>query len=139
MKDVMLIIHFLGLILGMGAGVTNFFVGMTNRDMPKEERPKFFLRLRVSGYLGLAGIILLILSGGYLMTPYWATLTSMPTLMAKLVLVLVLLILILIMDQKWRGAVKNNGGPDLMALPKLGRFALPIGILIIILAVLTFH
>lgn len=139
MKDTMLIVHFLGLILGMGAGVSNFFIGMSNRNMPKEERPKFFLRLRVSGYLGLSGIILLILSGGYLMTPYWAALPSMPTLIAKLALVVVLLILILIMDQKWRGAVKNNGGPDLMALPKLGRFALPIGILIIILAVLTFH
>jgi hypothetical protein len=123
----------------MGAGITNFFIGITNQGMPKEDRPRFFLRLRVTGYLGLTGIILLILSGGYLMTPYWATLTAMPTLIAKLSLVVVLLILILIMDSKWRKAVKNNGGPDLMALPKLGRFALPIGLLIIILAVLTFH
>jgi len=139
MRDSMLIIHFLGLILGMGAGVTSFFIGITNQDIPREERPKFFLRLRVTGYLGLTGITLLILSGGYLMTPYWPLLTTMPTLMAKLALVVVLLVIILIMDSKWRGAIKNNGGPDLMALPKLGRFALPIGILIVILAVLTFH
>ena len=135
----MLIIHFLGLILGMGVGVINFFIGRANQNLTKEERPQFFLRLRVTGYLGLVGIVLLILSGGYLMTPYWSNLSSMPTLMAKLVLVVLLLLVILIMDRKWRNAVKTNGGPDLMALPKLGRIALPLGILIIILAVLTFH
>jgi hypothetical protein len=57
----------------------------------------------------------------------------------KLILVGLLLIVILIMDRKWNGAVKNNGGPDLLAMPKLGRIALPLGLAIIILAVLIFH
>jgi hypothetical protein len=139
MRDTALVIHFLGLILGMGAGFTNFFIGMANKNMNKDEEPKFFLKLRVTGYMGLTGIVLLILSGGYLMTPYWSLLSTMPMLITKLILVGLLLIVILIMDRKWSGAVKNNGGPDLLAMPKLGRIALPLGLAIIILAVLIFH
>jgi hypothetical protein len=123
----------------MGAGFTNFFIGMANKNMNKDEAPKFFLKLRVTGYMGLTGIVLLILSGGYLMTPYWSLLSTMPMLITKLILVGLLLIVILIMDRKWSGAVKNNGGPDLLAMPKLGRIALPLGLAIIILAVLIFH
>jgi uncharacterized membrane protein len=139
MRDFMLILHFLGLILGMGAGFTNLFIASSNKNMDREEASKFFLKLRVTGYLGLTGIILLILSGGYLMTPYWTSLGSMPLLITKLILVGILLILIIMMDIRWRKAVKNGGGPDLAALPKLGRFALPIGLAIVILAVSVFH
>jgi uncharacterized membrane protein len=63
----------------------------------------------------------------------------MPMLIAKLVLVAILIVILFMMDRRWRGAVKNGGGPDLIALPKLGKIALPIGLLIIILAVLAFN
>jgi hypothetical protein len=139
MRDVVLFIHFLGLILGMGAGFASLFIGIANKKISKEEGPAFMLKLRVLGYMGLTGIILLILSGGYLASPYWAIIGSMPLLITKLSLVLVLLILVLLMDMQWRRAVKNGGGPALQALPKLGRLALPVGILIVLFAVLQFH
>jgi hypothetical protein len=139
MRDVMLFTHFLGLILGMGSGFASLFIGASNKNIPKEEGPKFLLRLRALGYMGLTGIVLLIISGGYLATPYWSVITSMPLFIAKLTLVVVLLIIVLIIDQKWRKAIRNNGGPDLAAIPKLGRLAFPVGILILLLAVLQFH
>lgn len=73
------------------------------------------------------------------MTPYWSTLGSMPLLITKLSLVGVLLVLVILMDIRWRRAVRNGGGKDLAAIPKLGRLALPVGLLIIILAVSVFH
>jgi hypothetical protein len=135
----MLFIHFIGLVMGMGSSFTSLFIRVANKKLPKEEVPKFMLKLRVLGYMGLTGIILLILSGGYLTTPYWSIISSMPFFIAKLLLVAFLLILVLLIDRQWRRAVKNGGGRDLEVLQKLGRLAFPIGILILLFAVLQFH
>ena len=139
MRQAMLFFHFVGLIMGMGAGFASLFIGISNKHLPKEEARPFMLKLRALGYMGLTGLIILIISGGYLATPYWSSLGSMPFFIAKLTWVVVLLILAIIMDRRWRGALKNNGGPDLAALPKLGRLALPVGILILLFAVLQFQ
>lgn len=139
MKPLMLFLHFIGLALGTGAGFASLFLGISNKHLHKEERKAFMLKLRALGYMGLSGVILLILSGGYLATPYWSNIGSMPFFIAKLSLVFVLLVIAIIMDRRWRGAIKNSGGADLEALPKLGRLAFPIAILIILLAVLQFR
>jgi fatty acid desaturase len=139
MREAMLFVHFLGLILGMGSGFASLFIGLYNKTIPKDEAPKFVLRLRSLGYMGLAGIILLILSGGYLATPYWSMIGSMPYFIAKLALVFVLTVIVILIDQKWRRAIKNNGGADLAAIQKLGRLAFPVGILILLFAVLQFR
>jgi hypothetical protein len=135
----MLFTHFVGLILGMGAGFASLFIGIYNKHLAKDEKPKFMLKLRALGYMGLAGIILLILSGAALATPYWSNLGVMPLFVAKLCLVVVLFALVLTIDSKWRKALKNGGGPDLVTIQKLGRLAFPVGILILLLAVLQFH
>src|SRR5688500_12347207 len=93
MRDAMLFIHFLGLILGLGAGFASLFIGSANKNLSKEERQKFILRLRALGYMGLTGIALLIISGGYLATPYWPVIGTMPLFISKLSLVVVLLTL----------------------------------------------
>ena len=135
----MLFLHFIGLALGTGAGFASLFIGISNKNLSKEERKPFMLKLRALGYMGLSGIILLIISGGYLASPHWSNISTMPFFIAKLSLVVVLLVIALIMDRRWKGAIRNNGGADLEALPKLGRLALPIGILIILFAVLQFR
>jgi uncharacterized membrane protein len=139
MRDAMLFTHFVGLVLAMGSGFASLFIGVYNKDLKPEEAPKFMLRLRSLGYMGFAGLVVLIISGGYLATPYWKIIGSMPWFMAKLSLVVVLLIIVVTIDWRWRRAVKNNGGPDLMAIPKLGRLAFPVGLLILLFAVLQFH
>jgi hypothetical protein len=139
MKETMFVFHLLGLILSMGAGLVSFFLKPAIKKLEPEERVKFVLKLRILGKMGVVGLTFLVLSGGYLMTPYWKVLSERPAIIAKLSLVLVLIVLTIIMDLKWKGALKNNGGPDLMALPKLGMIALPVGIMILILAVISFH
>ena len=139
MRDAMLFVHFIGLILGMGAGFASLFIGAANKDLSKEEAPKFMMRLRALGYMGLTGVGLLVISGGYLATPYWSKIEMMPFFIAKLVLVVVLIVLVLLMDRQWRRATKNGGGRDLQSIPKIGRLAFPVGILIVLFAVLQFH
>lgn len=139
MREAMLFIHFLGLILGMGSGFASLFIGAYNKNIPKEEAPKFMLRLRSLGYMGLTGLILLMVSGGFLGTPYWSVIGEMPYFITKLALVFVLVVIAVLIDQRWRSAIKNNGGADLSAIQKLGRLAFPIGILILLFAVLQFR
>jgi hypothetical protein len=139
MRDAFLFIHFLGLILGMGSGFANLFIAAANKDLSKEEAPKFLFRLRALGYMGLTGIIMLILSGGYLATPYWSNLSNMPLFIGKLSLVVVLLVIVLLIDRQWRRALKSGDGRDLAPIKKLGTFAFPVGILILLFAVLQFH
>ena len=139
MRDAMLFFHFLGLIMGMGAGFASLFLGVSNRKLPPDELQKFMLKLRAVAYMGLTGMIVLIISGGALATPFWSIIGSMPYFMIKLSLVAVLLTLVILMDVRWRAAVKKGGGPDLLVIAKLGRVALPVGILIVLFAVLQFH
>lgn len=139
MREAMLFFHFLGLILGMGSGFASLFIGVYNKNLSPEEMPRFMLKLRALGYMGIVGIVLLILSGGFLATPFYSIIGSMPLFIAKLVLVGVLLVIVIIIDVRWRRALKNNGGPDLAMIPKLGRIAFPVGILILLFAVLQFH
>jgi hypothetical protein len=139
MRPTMLFLHFIGLALGTGSGFASLFLGISNKNLPKEELKPFMLKLRALGYMGLSGLILLVLSGGYLASPYWSNIGSMPFFIVKLSLVLALLILVVMMDVKWRKAIRNHGGPDLQAIPKLGRLAFPISLLIILFAVLQFR
>jgi hypothetical protein len=139
MRDAALFFHFLGLIMAMGSGFSSLFLGVYNRKLSPEELPKFMLKLRSLGYMGFAGLILLILSGGALGTPYWAIIGSMPYFQIKLSLVAVLLTLVIMIDIRWRAAIKKGGGPDLLMIAKLGRFAFPVGILVLLFAVLQFH
>jgi uncharacterized membrane protein len=139
MREFMLFFHFLGLVLAMGSGFASLFVAVYNRKLPPEELPRFMLKLRSLGYMGLTGIIVLIISGGALATPFWSIIGSMPYFMIKLGLVVVLLTLVILIDLRWRAALRRGGGPDLLIIAKLGRVAFPVGILILLFAVLQFR
>jgi uncharacterized membrane protein len=139
MRETMLFFHFLGLTMAMGSGFASLFIGASNKNLPPDERPKFMLKLRALGYMGMTGLVILIISGSLLATPFWSNIGQMPFFIAKLTLVIIMLVIVLLMDQRWRRALKNGGGTDLRAIPKLGRLAFPVGILILLFAVLQFH
>lgn len=138
MRDVMLITHFIGLAMGLGTSFAMLFLGMAASKLEPEERGKFMLTASHVTKMGQIGIVLLFLSGGYLMTPYWSQLSALPTLVGKLVLFLVLGALLGIMTSKLKKA-KNGDMSQLLAIKKLGPFTLLTSIAIVILAVFTFH
>jgi uncharacterized membrane protein len=139
MRETFLFFHFLGLAFAVGSGFASLFIGVYNKDLPPDERPKFMLKLRSLGYMGMTGLVILIISGGALATPYWSVIGNMPFFIAKLSLVVVMIVIAVLMDRRWRSAVKAGGGSDLQAIPKLGRLAFPVGILIVLFAVLQFR
>jgi hypothetical protein len=139
MRDSMLVIHFIGLAMALGAGFANLFLGTVASKLEPAERGSFMSKLIILGRMGQIGLGLLLLSGFALITPYWKVLGEMPLLIAKLSLVGLLLISvsrILFIVSKSK---KENNPGLMMKVKPLGMLNFFLGIMILILAVLTFH
>lgn len=139
MRDFMLILHFVGLAMGVGVGFANMFLGIASKKMVPEEAVSFRLKTMALAKMGHIGLGLLLVSGFYLMTPFWATLGSTPTLIAKLIGVLVLILLIITFARYERKARQGNAAVYIGKMEKLGPVALLVAIAIVVLAILTFH
>lgn len=139
MREIMLIIHFIGLAMGLGTSIGYIFLGIAGSKMEKNEGQKFMLNSFALSRMGQIGLVLLIISGGYLMTPYWGVLSATPLLIAKLVLVLLLLIMITIIHSVMNKAKKGDTEKQLARIPALGRISLLIVLSIVVLAVYIFR
>ena len=135
----MLILHFIGLAMGLGTTFAHAFLGMAVSKMTSEEAIKFRLHSLVLSKMGNIGIVLLIFSGLYLITPFWTTLPSQPLLIIKLMLVVILSILITMINIYSKKAMKMDAEVQLKKMEVLGKMTLIIGVIIVILAVYIFH
>ena len=137
MRETMLMLHFFGLAMGLGTSFAHAFLGVAIAKMESSEAKKFRVQIKALSLMGTIGTLLLLISGIFLMAPYWSVLTSLPILIIKLVLFLILVILILLINQ---GASKNSETEDsLKKIGIMGKLALLTGVAIVILAVNIFH
>ena len=139
MRDAMLIVHLLGLAMGLGNSFAFMFLGRARSKMEKEEGKTFALNTFAMSRMGHIGITMLIISGLYLMTPFWVTLNARPLLIVKLILVLVLTSSIIVTTVYAKRAKKGNTESNLKKVATLGKVSLLSAIGIVLLAVLTFH
>lgn len=139
MREIMLILHFIGITMGLGTSFAHAFLGAITTKMPAEEATKFRLHSLVLSKMGHIGIALLIVSGLYLITPYWKLLPSSPLLILKLVLVLVLALLLLLINVSAGKAKKGEAAAQFKKMEQFGKMTLIIGLIIVILAVYIFH
>lgn len=139
MREAMLILHFVGLVMGLGTSFAMLFLGMASAKMEPAKGREFMVNATVVSRMGQIGLVILLISGGYLMTPYWAALPEQPLLVVKLLLFLVLGGLIGILSSKARKARAGDAEAQLKAMAPLGRLAMLTGVAIVVLAVLVFH
>jgi len=139
MRELMLILHFIGLTLGLGTSFAHAFLGIATSKMSADEATKFRLHSLVLSKMGHIGIVLLIFSGLYLITPYWKILPSSPLLILKLSLVIILVLLIILINLSSGKAKKADAVGQLKKMEQLGKMTLLIGLVIVILAVYIFH
>jgi uncharacterized membrane protein len=139
MHDLFLVIHLMGLAMAVGTGFANLFLATAAAKLEPAERGSFMAKTSVLVRMGHIGLGLLILSGFYLITPYWSVLSEMPTLIAKLAIVVVQIILVTVISLLIRKAKKENNPSALMNLKPFGMIIFFLGLTIVILAVLTFH
>lgn len=138
MRTAMLIIHLLGLTMGVGTSFGFMFLGIAGSKMEKEEGKKFALNSFAMSSMGHIGLTMLIISGLYLITPFWGALAAMPLLVAKLALVLTLTVAVILATMYSRRAKKGDTESNLKKVALMGRVTLLCGIIIVVLAVLIF-
>lgn len=139
MREVMLIVHFIGLAMGLGTGIGFIFLGAAASKLEKSEQPKFMMTAFSLSGMGQIGVVLLVISGGYLMSPYWKVLTETPLLMVKLSLVVLLIILIITNSIFISKVRKGEAAKYLPKIPVIGRLTLLTALAIVALAVYVFH
>jgi uncharacterized membrane protein len=139
MRDVMLILHFIGLAMGLGTGFAHLFLGILAAKMSPDEARKFRMHSLVLGNMGNIGITLLVVSGLYLITPYWKMLPESPLLIAKLTLVGILISILVMINLATARARRGNEEVQLKKMERLGKITLPLAIAIVVIAVTVFH
>ena len=135
----MLILHFIGLAMGLGTSFAHAFLGIATSKMSSEEATKFRLHSLALSRMGHIGIALLIISGLYLIIPYWTILPSSPLLVLKLVLVVILVVLISLINLSTKKSRKGDAEVQLKKMEQLGKMTLMLSLIIVILAVYIFH
>jgi uncharacterized membrane protein len=139
MREIMLIIHFIGLAMGLGTSFGHMFLGIASKKLPKDEATKFLFHTMALSKMGHIVLVLLFVSGGALMTPYWSMLPSSPLLMLKLFLFLVVCALVGIISSTGKKAKSGNAEVHLKQIETLGKITFPTILIIVILAVYIFH
>jgi len=142
MYTALLVLHFIGLALGVGTGFAQLTLGLATRDMAPPERAQFFLRAFALGKNGSYGLLLLLATGFGMMfvrgireTFAWGG----PAFHAKLTLVVVLIGVFGYQQVLMKRARDAGGGPLMATIPVVGRVLLALSLGIILTAVLAFH
>jgi uncharacterized membrane protein len=139
MRETMLILHFIGLAMGLGVSFTHAFLGPTLSKLNKLDAQKFQSQTKALGTMGTIGTLLLLGSGIYLILPYWSAIAFMPMLIAKLTLFVLLMILITIINWLSAKDLKNDVETNKKGIEVLGKLTLLVAVGIVILAVQVFH
>lgn len=139
MRDIMLITHFIGLTMSLGTGFANLFLSMAAAKLEPSERGKFMANTLILMRMGHTGLGLLLVSGFYLITPYWKIMGAMPTLIAKLCCVGLLIVMVSVITILAKKAQREGNPAMLMKLKPFGMLNFFLGITIVVLAVLSFH
>jgi uncharacterized membrane protein len=142
MYDLLLILHFIGLALGVGAGLATFSLGLATKDMDPAERGKFMMRASILRKNGSYGLLLLVASGlGFVLERGWGSIAFRGGgfFHAKLTLVVIMLGLLGYSQVLAKKLREQGGGANMGKLMLLGRVMLATGLAIVVLAVLAFH
>jgi len=139
MRDLMLFVHFIGLAMAIGTGFANLFLGLAASKLEPAERGKFMSNTMILTRMGHTGLGLLLLSGFYLITPYWKVLGEMPLLITKLCFVGLQVILVSVLTVMVKKAQRQGNPAALAKLKPIGILVFFVGISIVMFAVLSFH
>ena len=138
-RDILLVFHFIGLALGMGTSFSHMFLGIASTRMERGACLNLQRAIaRPLGLMGNIGLALLILSGTGLVFLYGSSLMQMPLFHAKMFLFVVLVGLIVPLN-KLSKQIAEGDEQAIEKSERLGKITMPLGLAIIVLAVLSFH
>ena len=138
----LLIIHFVGLALGVGASFALLTLRGAAAELEPAERLKFMLRAMRVSKNGSVGLLLLLLSGlgmFFMRGPGAVMAAGGPAFHAKLTLVVILCGLVGYSQVLAKRVREAGGGPAAAKLPTVSNAILGLGVAIIVCAVLAFQ
>ena len=139
---VLLILHFVGLALGVGASFASFTLRRASSGLESAERTKFLLRAASVSKNGSYGLLLLLVSGlgmFFMRGPGAVMAAGGPAFHAKLTLVVLLVGAVGYSQVLGKLAREAGGGPALTKLPAVANAILALGVAIIVAAVIAFQ
>lgn len=139
MKDLLLIAHFAGLIIGAGSGFAVFAISYIAPGFKADYRREVLIKLFPLRYISYLGLLLLIVSGGLLISPFWPNLGGMPWLVAKLAAVALLVVLSVFGAYQMRRAKLDAQSNAFKLLGYAGKASFASSLFIVTCAVYTFH
>ena len=142
MYTTLLVLHFVGLALGVGTSFAFLTLGLAVRSLPPAERAAFMLRAFALSKNGSIGLLLLLVSGVAMLAvrgvgPTFAL--AGPLFHLKLTLVAVMLGPFGYLQVLMKRAKQQGGGPLMARIPKVGQVMLLLGLAVIVTATLAFH
>jgi len=139
MRDLLLLLHFTGLIVGAGSAFALFVIGYLVPGFKPDYRREVLIRLFPLRYISYLGLLLLIISGGGLLAPFAHDLADMPWLIAKLVFVAILVALSLFGVYQMRRARADAQNNAFQLLGYAGKAGFASSLVIVTCAVYAFH
>jgi len=139
---VLLMLHFVGLALGVGASFALFTLRRASADLSAAERTSFMLRALTVAKNGSYGLLLLLVSGlgmFFMRGPGAVMAAGGPAFHAKLTLVVILCGAVGYSQALGKRARQAGGGPALAKLPAGSSAILGLGVAIVIAAVIAFQ
>ena len=137
-REILLILHFFGLALGLGVGMAMLSLNMfVAKKLAPEERASFMAKTRPLMFIAPLGLLILIISGIFLIIPIWAGIKTNMLIHIKLTVALLMLIFVGLLHML--AAKSRRTGKPSKAMGLISKVQVLLGITAIILAVLIFH
>lgn len=138
MRELWLILHFIGLSLGFGLGLANLLVFLKVRRLSAADRPPIMGLLKPVRTLSHVGLLLLLISGAGLVWDIWPGILDHPIFLWKMILV-GLLVLLVANNLRMQRRIARTAGPP--PQPPIWLLPLPavLSVAIVVLAVLVFR
>ncbi len=137
--DVLLIVHFAGLMMGAGGGIGSAIVMGYARSLPDEQAAIARGAGPALARLSTAGLVLMLLTGGALVQFKYGGFGALPTMFwVKLVFVALLTLAVILVEATYAQVKKGNAAAA-ANLPRLGPVAGISALLAVVFAALAFH
>ena len=137
--DVLLIVHFAGLMMGAGGGIGSTIVMRHALSLPAEQGNIVRSAGPALARLSTFGLVLLLLTGGALVQFKYGGFSAMPQMFwVKLVFVAALTLAAILIEVTYAQVKKGNAAAA-ANLPKLGPLAGISSLLAVVFAALAFH
>lgn len=140
LNDILLFLHFVGLVMGAGPGLANMVIGRQAAAASPDGAAALRRLPPILAKVSVTGLVVLWVSGLIMVWSRWGGPGNLPTAFWVKMIFVVVLTVVVGLVHKTLADIKRTGNPALAArLPRLGPLAGLSTLLAVLFAVFAFH